>query len=80
MEEVWRIAAQERCAAFLQQRGRTTVEDDHLALNNVGIPAIDIIDFKYPHWHKLTDLPENCSADSMAQVARVLITWLERVK
>ena len=40
------------------------VQDDHLALNQAGIPAIDIIDFDYPHWHRLTDVPANCSGDT----------------
>ena len=54
--------------------------DDHLALNRAGIPAVDLIDFSYPHWHRLSDIPANCSGESMAQVARVLMVWLQRVK
>ena len=56
------------------------VDDDHVPLNAAGIPAIDIIDFDYPHWHKLTDVPENCSGESLEQVARVLTVWLQRLK
>ena len=44
------------------------------------IPAVDIIDFSYTHWHRLTDVPENCSGDSLEQVARVLGVWVQRVK
>ena len=44
------------------------------------MPAIDVIDFDYAHWHKLSDTPENCSPDSLAQVARVLTVWVQRVK
>jgi hypothetical protein len=80
VEEVWQIAAQERCAAFVNRMARTPVQDDHLALNNAGIPAIDIIDFEYPHWHRLSDVPANCSGDSLEQVARVLGAWLQRVR
>ena len=54
--------------------------DDHLALNQAGIPAIDIIDFDYKHWHRLSDVPANCSGVSLEQVARVLGVWLQRVK
>ena len=50
--------------------------DDHLALIRAGIPTIDIIDFDYPYWHKADDLPENCSAESLADVGRVVTTWL----
>lgn len=56
---------------------RTAVEDDHIPLNNAGIPTIDIIDFDYAHWHKLTDTPENCSAETMANVAKVLSVWMQ---
>jgi len=49
-------------------------------LNAAGIPAIDIIDFEYPHWHKITDTPENCSPEGLTQVARVLFAWLQRVR
>ena len=81
VKEVWGVAAELKCEAFRTDKfSEFEVQDDHLALNKVGIPAVDIIDFTYPHWHKLSDLPENCSGDSMAQVARVLSVWLQRVR
>jgi hypothetical protein len=79
VEEVWKVAQEVKADAFVVEPG-PEVQDDHLALNAAGIPAIDIIDFSYPHWHKLSDTPENCSGESMAQVARVLSAWLQRVK
>ena len=79
VEDVWRTAAEQKCAAFRGVFGRE-VQDDHLALNDGGIPAIDIIDFDYPHWHKLSDTPENCSGESLQQVARVVTVWLQGVK
>jgi hypothetical protein len=77
--DVWRVAAEVKAKSFVMEPG-PDVMDDHLALNNAGIPAIDIIDFSYPHWHKLSDTPENCSGESMAEVARVLSVWVQRVK
>jgi hypothetical protein len=79
VQDLWKIAAEQKCVAF-ENRFGATVQDDHLALNAARIPTVDLIDFGYPHWHRLTDLPENCSAESMGQVARVLTAWLERVK
>ena len=79
VEAIWSIALSENCPAFKNKIG-DRVNDDHIALNRVGIPAIDIIDFSYPHWHRLTDVPENCSADSLAQVAKVLSLWIQRMK
>jgi hypothetical protein len=78
---VWGIAEELKSPAFdASSFSDGPVLDDHVALNNSGIPAIDIIDFKYSHWHRLSDLPENCSGESLEQVARVLSVWLQRVK
>lgn len=77
--DLWKIAAELKCRAFIDQVGEK-VQDDHIALQKAGIPAIDIIDFSYPHWHRLSDVPENCSADGLDQVARVLGVWLGRVR
>ena len=79
VEQLWKIAAAQGCEVF-KAEGGPRVLDDHLALNQKGIPTVDIIDFNYPHWHRLSDLPENCSGDSMYQVARVLTAWLRQVK
>ena len=79
VQELWKIADEQKCPAFVRRSGREVL-DDHIALNRSGIPAVDIIDFDYPHWHRLTDVPANCSGDSLEQVARVLSVWLQRVK
>jgi hypothetical protein len=80
VREVWGIAKELKCPAFREGFSKVAVEDDHIPLNRVGIPAIDIIDFDYPHWHMLTDVPKNCSAEPMEQVAKVLSVWLQRQK
>ena len=78
-EELWNIAAELKVTAFQKAAG-PTVNDDHIALLRVGIPAVDVIDFDYQHWHKLSDLPEQCSAASLANLARVRTTWLQRAR
>lgn len=83
VDEIWKTAAAVNAKSFVYERGfRRAVEvlDDHIALNRYGIPAIDIIDFDYKHWHLLTDLPEQCSAEQMSEVARVITTWLQQKK
>jgi hypothetical protein len=79
VKEVWGIAEDFKCPAFRAVEG-PTVQDDHLALSRAGIPAVDIIDFSYTHWHRLSDMPENCSGASLDQVARVLSVWLQKTK
>src|SRR5262249_31762021 len=77
--DIWRIADELKCTAFVNKVGETVL-DDHIALQKVGLPAIDIIDFSYPHWHKLSDVPANCSAEGLDQVAKVLTLWMQRVR
>ena len=79
VQAIWRIARELECSAFANAIG-PDMEDDHIALNQNGIPAIDIIDARYPHWPQLSDIPANCSSESMEQVAKVLSVWLQRVR
>lgn len=79
VEEIYREAKLQGVKSFVWMQGHT-VEDDHLALIRVGIPAMDIIDFDYKHWHKLSDTPEQCSGEKMAEVAKVLTAWAQKVK
>jgi glutaminyl-peptide cyclotransferase len=78
-KQVWGIAAEQNVKEFKSKEG-PTVLDDHIALHSGGIPAIDIIDFDYEHWHRLSDVPANCSAESLADVSKVLSVWLQRVQ
>jgi glutaminyl-peptide cyclotransferase len=79
VEQIWEVAREQKSRMFENVPG-DTVTDDHIQLQDVGIPAIDIIDFSYKHWHRLTDVPSNCSAESLDGVARVLTVWLQRVQ
>jgi hypothetical protein len=79
VEEIWVEARRLGVKRFEFKQG-PEVLDDHMALNRVGIPTIDIIDFEYRHWHKLSDLPEACSGESMKDVARVVTSWMMKQK
>ena len=79
VDQVWGVAAALGASAFREDLGREVL-DDHLAMNDAGIPTIDIIDFNYPVWHKAADRPDQCSGASLAQVGRVLTAWLSRPK
>jgi acetylornithine deacetylase/succinyl-diaminopimelate desuccinylase-like protein len=79
VRDVWAVARQVDAKGFHLRVGREVL-DDHLALNNAGIPAIDLVDFDYAYWHKADDLPKNCSADSLAEVGRVVTAWLAQPK
>jgi len=53
-DQIWKTAAAIGASSFRYEKGHE-VQDDHLALNRAGIPTVDVIDFDYPHWHKLSD-------------------------
>jgi hypothetical protein len=82
VKQVWGIADELKVTSFRSnEMSKVPVNDDHVPLNDIGgIPTVDIIDFDYPHWHRISDVPENCSGDSLAGVARVLAVWLQRLK
>jgi hypothetical protein len=84
--DIWSTARQIGVREFIPQTVHE-VRDDHLALRDIAkIPTIDIIDFDYPrpraatYWHTTKDVPENCSALSLAKVGYVLQEWLKRAK
>lgn len=76
VQELWQVAADLDETAFRPVEGPVEIQDDHLPLNNAGIPTIDLIDFNYPQWHTTQDLPENCAPESLEKVGRVVTAWL----
>lgn len=52
------------------------IEDDHIPLNEAGLPTIDLIDFDYPYWHTQKDTVDKCSAESLGKVGLALESWL----
>ena len=68
-------AARATGARGFRESPRYAVTDDHVPLLDAGLPAVDIIDFDYPAWHTLRDLPDQTSAESLAEVARVA-AWI----
>ena len=51
--------------------------DDHTPFLRAGIPAIDLIDFRYACWQKLCD---DLSQVSQANLAKVGTTVLELIR
>jgi hypothetical protein len=79
VEQIWGVAKAIGAKSFKYERG-PQVQDDHLALNRAGIPTVDVIDFDYPHWHKLTDTADKVDPAQTAEVAKVVATWLQKIK
>lgn len=70
-DAVWGAATRLGITTF-RDSVKHTIIDDHLSLISAGVPAIDIIDFDYPHWHTEFDTPDKCSVEALANVGRVL--------
>jgi Iap family predicted aminopeptidase len=74
---VFTIARQLNIPQFVDRPGRP-VYDDHIPLNEAGIPTANLIDFDYPdasnrYWHTMEDTPDKCSPESLEAVGRVLL-------
>lgn len=72
VDAVWTKAEELGLGAFDRSLGYQMI-DDHLELLRVGIPAIDIIDFDYPHWHTLQDTEDKCSPESLGIIGTLLV-------
>ncbi|NNM33373.1 MAG: M28 family peptidase [Gemmatimonadetes bacterium] len=61
--------------AFQAVPGRG-VMDDHVPFLQVGVPALNLIDMDYPAWHTLSDTPDQCSPESLAQVGTLVVSLI----
>jgi hypothetical protein len=71
VDRVWNAAARLGFGDIFQRTVRHTIRDDHLPLNDAGIPTIVVIDFDYPYWHTPDDTPDKLSASSLGAVGTV---------
>lgn len=53
-----------------------TVLDDHIPFQRVGVPAIDVIDFDFPCWHRTCDNLTAVSARSLDAVGETVLELL----
>lgn len=79
VQEVFSIAEELGFKQF-NKEPRYDILDDHIAFQEAGIPAIVLIDFAYPHWHRLSDTPDKCSPESLHAVGSVVAEWIRRQK
>jgi len=67
LDLIFKLAEEMGLPAFIPESG-PAVWDDHIPFIQRGIPAVDLVDFRFPEWHTLADTPEACSPSSLAQV------------
>ena len=68
---VWERAARLGHREFVLEV-ESAIFDDHLPFLRAGIPAVDIIDPRYPEWHTVRDRPDRLSARSLEIVGEVV--------
>jgi Zn-dependent M28 family amino/carboxypeptidase len=55
------------------------ISDDHVPYLRAGIPAVDLIDFDYPHWHTAADTLDKTSGRSLKIVGDVVYFSLPEI-
>jgi glutaminyl-peptide cyclotransferase len=65
-------------------KGKTSVLDDHVPFVELGVPAIDLIDFSYgpnnSYWHTEKDTLDKLSPRSFEIVGEVVLQMLEQLR
>ncbi|HET8653102.1 MAG TPA: M28 family metallopeptidase [Gaiellaceae bacterium] len=69
-------AARTGSSRHFPARQQNAVLDDHIAFLRRGIPAIDLIDFDFPCWHKRCDDLTAVSEDSLDAVGETVMVFL----
>jgi hypothetical protein len=72
---VWSVGRRHAPAVFLDVV-RSPVRDDHVALQQAGVPAVLMIDLDYEAWHTTSDTADRVSAESLAITGEVLLDVL----
>ena len=52
--------------------------DDHVPLNQAGVPTINLIDFDYLAWHTADDTLQQLSAESLHKIGAVTLHYLHK--
>lgn len=82
-DKVWAVAKAAGYGDRFQNAVRGGVIDDHVFINRVGIPCIDIIECGHPetgtfspHWHTLEDNLNNINLTSLKAVGQTVLNTL----
>lgn len=82
VRRVWRTARELGYGGIFVERVGPAIQDDHIPLNEAGIPTIDIIDFEYGpgnrYWHTLEDDLQHTAPEGLDAVGSVLTALIYR--
>jgi Zn-dependent M28 family amino/carboxypeptidase len=78
---VWDVGVRLGYSDVFADRRPSYIADDHVPFLELGIPALDLIDFEYgrgnSYWHNEQDTMDKLSAQSFAVVLHVVLETLE---
>lgn len=78
-ELIWRTAGEMGHSDVFVFSGWTAAVDDHIPFSEQGIPVVDLIDLRYPHWHTSGDTIDKLSPEKMEIVANVVLGSLPEI-
>lgn len=76
---VWAVAKEIGTTVLIDSTG-PAVMDDHIPFLAKGIPAVDLIDLADPAWHTTSDLPENCSPETLQEIGRLVLALIGKAE
>ena len=81
VDQLWTLAKNLQIHQFKHKLGRPVYDDHRVFYLETKIPTVNLIDFKYPdhkhgYWHTLKDVPENCSAESLEAVGKLVTAFI----
>lgn len=81
-QRIWRIAGELGYGEFFPVRVGLRIMDDHVPLNEAGLPTVNLIDFEFGPgnrlWHTPQDIPENTSPLTLEMVGEVVAELIYR--
>lgn len=80
-QAIWSAAARAGYASRFPNRLGGAVTDDHIEFQKLGIPAVDIIEYRQPEgfnpaWHTVNDNMSNISAETLKAVGSTLVEYV----
>ena len=76
VQRVWAMGKRLGLQQVFIDAPKHTLIDDHVELQKVGIRAIDVVDFDYPHWHTPNDTPDKVKAASLQTVGDLVLALI----
>lgn len=74
--EIWGQAQTLGYSQYFISEYKYSILDDHIPFREKGFPAVDLIDFDYPHWHTTSDTVDKVSPESLKIVGKTLTAWI----